>query len=275
MATVSSIDTGSSNITTLGTITTGTWSATAMTFAQGGLAQANTASNGGIAYSTASVISILAGTATAGQMLLSGASTTPAWSTVTWPSTVTQYDILYASAANKISSLAIQNYSILCFDLNSLPTWVSMNTNGVILIGSTNATPVAATITAGNGISISTGAGSTSVNLVSAVNQNSSSVTMSGGNTYLINNGASLVTLTLAASPTAGDIYYIIGASSGGWTIAQNASQAIKLPGGVTTTAGVGGSLSSNNQYDCVTITYSEISNTFVATNIIGNIIYV
>ena len=72
----------------------------------GGCNAALSASNGGILYSTASACAILAGTATARQMLQSGASTTPAWSTATWPATVSQGDILYGSAANVVSSLA-------------------------------------------------------------------------------------------------------------------------------------------------------------------------
>lgn len=48
---------------------------------RGGTAASLTASNGGIVYSTASALAILAGTATAGLALLSGASTTPTWST--------------------------------------------------------------------------------------------------------------------------------------------------------------------------------------------------
>lgn len=44
-------------------------------------------SNGGVVYSTASTLAILAGTSTAGQIFQSGASTTPSWSTATYPST--------------------------------------------------------------------------------------------------------------------------------------------------------------------------------------------
>ncbi len=48
--------------------------------ADGGTGAALTASNGGIVYSGASALAILAGTATAGLALLSGANTTPSWS---------------------------------------------------------------------------------------------------------------------------------------------------------------------------------------------------
>ncbi len=52
-----------------------------ISLAHGGTNANLTASNGGIFYSTASAGAILSGTATAGLALLSGASTTPTWST--------------------------------------------------------------------------------------------------------------------------------------------------------------------------------------------------
>lgn len=52
-----------------------------LSLTRGGTNASLTANNGGIFYSTASAAAILAGTATAGLALLSGASTTPTWST--------------------------------------------------------------------------------------------------------------------------------------------------------------------------------------------------
>jgi hypothetical protein len=51
-----------------------------LSLANGGLGAAITASNGGIFYSNASTGALLAGTATAGLALLSGANTSPTWS---------------------------------------------------------------------------------------------------------------------------------------------------------------------------------------------------
>jgi hypothetical protein len=59
-----------------------------------------TASLGGILYSTATALAILAGVATAGQILRSGASAAPTWSTATYPATATANQILHATAAN-------------------------------------------------------------------------------------------------------------------------------------------------------------------------------
>ncbi len=74
--------------------------ATPLALNYGGTNASLTASNGGIVYSTASAFAILNGTATANQMLLSGASGAPSWSTATWPATAAQGQILNTSAAN-------------------------------------------------------------------------------------------------------------------------------------------------------------------------------
>ena len=68
--------------------------------AQGGTNANLTASNGGIFWSNATQAQILAGTATANQMLMSGSSSSPSWSTSTWPASVAKGNILNASAAN-------------------------------------------------------------------------------------------------------------------------------------------------------------------------------
>lgn len=91
--------------------------------AQGGTNASLTASNGGIFYSTASAGAILAGTATARQILMSGASTTPAWSTATYPSTTTINQLLYSSSNNVITGLATVNNAILTTNGSGVPTW--------------------------------------------------------------------------------------------------------------------------------------------------------
>ena len=88
----------------------------------GGTAANLTASNGGIVYSTASALGILSGTATASQVLLSGASTTPAWSTATYPATTTVSQILYSSSANVIAGLSTANSSVLVTNGSGVPS---------------------------------------------------------------------------------------------------------------------------------------------------------
>ncbi len=119
---------------------------TPLPYSQGGTGAALTADNGGILYSTATVTAILASTATALQLLQSGASGAPTWSTATYPATATGTGtllradgtnwaattltipntaavstILYASATNVISALATANNGVLVTGAGGIP----------------------------------------------------------------------------------------------------------------------------------------------------------
>ncbi len=245
----------------------------------GGSGAALTASNGGIVYSNASTMAILAGTATANQVLLSGASTTPAWSTATYPPTTTINQLLYSSSANVIAGVTAVNSGALVSTSAGVPTWIGSLTNGQLAIGSTGATPVAAAITAGSNISVTNGAGTITIAATGAgafawVDQNSSTVTMAVNTGYVTDNGASLVTYTLPTTAVLGSEIKIIGFSSGGWTIHQAASQLIHI-GNQTTTTGTGGSLASTNTFDCVDIICVVANTTWVVKSAVGNLTYV
>lgn len=73
---------------------------------------------------------------------------------------------------------------------------------------------------------------------------------MTSNNGYVPQNVA-LTTLTLPATSAFGDYLAIIGAGSGGWTIAQNVGQNIQV-GSTSSTVGVGGSVASSNRYDSI-----------------------
>jgi hypothetical protein len=81
-----------------------------------------TANNGGIFYSTATAGAILAGTATANRALLSGSSTTPAWSTATYPATTTINRILYSSNNNVIGEITAVNSAVLVTSAGGVPS---------------------------------------------------------------------------------------------------------------------------------------------------------
>lgn len=90
-----------SSLTSVGTLTSGVWNATAVGMSYGGTGVSLTPSAGGVVWTNGSTMQVLAGTATAGQMLQSGASVSPAWSTATWPATVSAAgQILNSTAPN-------------------------------------------------------------------------------------------------------------------------------------------------------------------------------
>lgn len=129
---------GQSSITTLGTITTGVWNGTVVGLTYGGTGKNLTASNGGIVYTDADSMEVLAATATARQMLQSGASGAPAWSTATYPATTTISQILYSSATNVVGGITTANNSVLATDgsgvpamTTSLPTAVQVGVNSL------------------------------------------------------------------------------------------------------------------------------------------------
>jgi hypothetical protein len=71
---------------------------------------------------------------------------------------------------------------------------------------------------------------------------------MAVNNCYISNNSG-LVTLTLPASFSVGDIIRVVGLGSGGWKIAQNASQQIDYANTHTTNGITGYVASSTSQY--------------------------
>jgi hypothetical protein len=103
--------------------------------ANGGCNQSLTASNGGVLYSDASACAILAGTATAGQILRSGSNAAPSWSSATYPATIAQGDIVYGSALNVLSALAKDTNTTRYLSntgASNAPAWAQVNlANGV------------------------------------------------------------------------------------------------------------------------------------------------
>lgn len=105
-----------------------------VSLAQGGTNANLTAANGGIVYSSSTALAILAPTATARQMLQSGSSTTPAWSTTTWPATSTINRLLYSSATNTISEISTVVSAGLLTNGSGVPAWVTATgTNAPVL----------------------------------------------------------------------------------------------------------------------------------------------
>jgi len=128
-------------------------------------------------------------------------------------------------------------------------------TDGQLLIGKTGAfDPVAATLNAGSGISITPGAGSITI---AATGMDFSWSTVTVDTSLVVNAGvfadkAGLLTLTLPATAAKGDVLKVIGLNTDvGWRISQNANQQIHM-GSLSTTVGVGGYIESTQKYDAI-----------------------
>jgi hypothetical protein len=91
---------------------------------------------------------------------------------------------------------------------------------------------------------------------------------------YTVDNGASLVTFILPVTAAYGTLSQVVGISSGGWSIAQNAGQNIKI-GAVSTMTGTGGSLSSTIPSDQVQLLCVVADTTWVAIAPSASLTYV
>lgn len=145
--------------------------------------------------------------------------------------------------------------------------------NGQTFIGSTGVNPVASTLTAGTGITITNGAGSITISGSGSsgwVDQTSASVTMAVNTGYTADDGATLITFTLPASSAIGDFVEINGKAAGLYTIAQTLGQQIHF-GNLATTSGAGGSISSVLQYDCIRLRCITANTIWVVVSSVGN----
>lgn len=234
--------------------------------ANGGTNANLTASNGGIFYSTGSAGAILAGTATAGQMLQSGAAGAPSWSTSVYPATNAVNTLLYASSANVMAALATANSSVLLTDETGVPVWSGALTDGQIIVGSTGDLPVAATLTAGSGISIGNAAGAITISATGSdfawagIAGTTQAAAVNSG--YIVQN-ASVTTVTLPATAALGAVVSVRGLGASGFVLAANTGQTIKYINATTTS---GGSLTSAEQYDSIDVTCVVANTTWVVS---------
>jgi len=178
-----------------------------LNLAHGGLNANLTASNGGIFYSTGSAGAILAGTATAGQLLSSGASSTPQWSTTTYPLTNAINTIMYASSANALGSITAANNGVLITSATGVPSWLAAGTTGQVLTATTGSPPSwgassgSGTVSSGliNQLAYYAAAGTT-VSGVTIVNSAVLTTTSGGVPTWVVSTGTGAP--VLATSPT-------------------------------------------------------------------------
>lgn len=231
--------------------------------AGGGTNASLTASTGGIVYSTASAMAILAGTATAGKLLRSGATAAPTWSTATFPDTATGTGtILRADGTNWVATTA------------TYPTTTTVSQ----ILYSSSANVVSGLATANNGVLITSGTGVPSISTSLPANLTLTTPTIDTINTSLTTTGTAalwntgLTTGTISiggalttgtvniASSTAGAKTVSIGTSTGTVNINGTANVGKALLQTVTTTAGAS------------TLTFSGISQAYDSLEVVYTI---
>jgi hypothetical protein len=135
--------------------------------------------------------------------------------------------------------------------------------------GQVSTTYIAGAITGASSITATTGLAGATL-FITPTEVTAASVALAVNSTYIMNRGT-LITATLPAAAVLGSTFRIVGKGAGGWLIAQNAGQTIHILGSNTTT-GVGGSLASTTQYDCLELMCTTANTNFVVYSSMGNL---
>lgn len=170
--------------------------------------------------------------------------------------TLTQHSPLVGGASNAITSLG--------------PL-----TNGQLVVGSTGVDPVAATITAGTGISIANGAGTITISTIGSGftwSTTSTNITnMSANNGYFCISPGGALTLGLPATSVVGDALIINLSGATSFQITQAAGQQINLGNQATTVGATGTLTSTGSNGDSISIVCSVANTIWDTVASIGN----
>lgn len=205
---------------------------------------------------TGSAYTNVAPSATAGVPLVSkGASANPAFDTA-------------AVAGGGTGSTSFNSNGVVVSNTTGTGNLTAITlTNGQLAIGSTGATPVAANITAGPGISVTNGAGSITIATVAGIQSwtevtgTSQAAAVNSG--YIANNG-SLVTITLPATAALGSVVRVVGKGTGLWKLLANTGQTIHFGNTDSTVAGY---IQSTQQYDALEVLCTTANTDWTVSN--------
>jgi hypothetical protein len=213
---------GTSSITTLGTIATGTWSATNIALNKGGTAASLTAVNGGIVYSSASAMAITAA-GTSNKVLISNGAAAPTWATVntlpvvsvsdTAPSGVSAGSLWWESSTGTLKVYYNDGTSSQWVDTSPASSSIGGTLSGVQIQGYSE-TKTSPTISAG-----------------------ALTLNIQNGNTFTVSLNANITSLSITNVPTgtnAVSFTLILTADGTARTITWPAS--VKWPGAVAPT---------------------------------------
>ena len=169
--------------------------------------------------------------------------------------TLTQYGVLVGAGTGAVGAL-------------------SVGTDGQVLLGVSAGNPVFATLTStGSTITFTPGAGTLNLEAVATglawSEATNATLALVVNNGYIMNR-ATAITATLPVTAAQGTIIELCGKGAGLSVVAQNALQSINF-GDVSTTVGVGGSLTATNQYDTLRLLCTVADTTWTVLSGVGN----
>ena len=146
-------------------------------------------------------------------------------------------------------------------------------TNGQLLIGNTGNPPSVATLTGAGTVSVTNAAGAITI---TGAGGGATWTQINADGALVINQGsvnvkAGLLTMSLPAVSPINSIIELVGVGAGGWTITQAANQQI-LIGNTNTTLGVGGTLSSTDKGDCLSMICTTANLEWRVFGMVGNL---
>lgn len=164
---------------------------------------------GDILYaSSTTVLSKLASAASGNVLLTNGAGTAPSWGKVTLNNHITG-TLGVGNGGTGVTSLT--DHGVLVGSGSGAITALGEASNGQLLIGSTGNDPVLATLTAGQGIKITNGAGSITITQSESVVTKTTAYTLTVDDSVILcDASAGAFTLTLPAASTANGVVYRI-----------------------------------------------------------------
>ena len=128
---------GQASITTLGTITAGTWSATAIGATKGGTGQTSYTAGDLLYAANGTTLAKLGLGATPNAFLIVGASV-PAWSSYALPATVSANSLLYGASGSAVAALAAVANRVLTTDGAGTLAWRNTLPAGLSVEGETD-----------------------------------------------------------------------------------------------------------------------------------------
>lgn len=217
---------------------------------------------------------------TNGQVLTGNTAADPTFNAIGTKSGLTAHGVVLAENAGAfVATAAGTTGQVLTATTGADPAFSAIGTgsgltaHGVLLAEGSSAFAATAAGTTGQVLTAVTGADPVWSNSPAStvVDTTANTQAVTAGTTYISDAAAGLVVYTLPATAVIGARFSIVGNGPGGWQIAQNANQVIKLNAN-TTTVGVGGSVSSTNRYNSVVLvaTVAGASTTWVIADTSG-----